>query len=142
MSEMMSVQIKKCQLRNQPSFLGKIVTELKYGDKVSVEEEKKSWLKVLPESQNSNGWVHTSALTTKEIVLKPNSSDVENAASNDEIALAGKGFNEQVEQKFKQNNKDIDFAWVDRMEEIVVSQEKKQSFLSEGGLVGEGGEAS
>jgi len=142
MAETMSVQVRKSQLRNQPSFLGKIITELAYGDKVTVQEEKKSWVRVSDPKQGKEGWMHMSALTTKEIVLKPNSKDVEKAASSDEIALAGKGFNEQVEEKFKQENKSIDFSWIDRMEKIVISQQEKQSFLREGGLADMGGEKS
>lgn len=142
MAESMCVQVKKSQLRNQPSFMGKIVSELAYGDRVAVQEEKKSWVRVTTAKGNREGWMHLSALTTKEIVLNPGSKDVEKAASSDEIALAGKGFNEQVEEKFKQDNKNIDFSWIDRMEKIVVSQQEKQSFIREGGLEGMRGEAS
>ena len=135
----MSVQVRKSLLRNQPSFLGKPVTKLAYGDQVTVVEEKESWVKVQPAKGSIDGWVHISALTTKEIVLNPNSSDVTSAASNDEIALAGKGFNQQVEEQFKQNNKNIDFSRIDAMEKIVVSQDEKQAFLHDGGLDEQGG---
>ena len=52
MSKMMSVQVKKCQVRNQPSCLGKIVSDLAYGDQVSILEEKESWFNVKPASNN------------------------------------------------------------------------------------------
>lgn len=141
MAKSMSVQVKKCQLRNKPSFLGKVVTQLNYGDKVEITGEKNSWVEV-SSATKSSGWVHVSALTEKEIIIKPNSKDIQSAASSDEIALAGKGFNEQVEKKFKQNNKDIDFTWVDKMEKIVVSQDEIQNFLHNGGLAGKEGGAS
>ena len=141
MAKTMSVQVKKCQLRNKPSFLGKIVVNLNYADQVIVEKEKDDWFMVKPENKNKGGWVHVSALSKKKIVLNPNSKDLENAASSDELALAGKGFNEQVEQNYKKKNKNADFTWIDNMEKFVVSPSEIQKFLKQGGLVVEGGDA-
>ena len=138
MAKQMSVQVKKCQLRNKPSFLSKIVTDLKYGDQVSIEKEDESWAEVKPHD-GDGGWVHVSALSEKKIILNPDSKDVESAASGEEIALAGKGFNEQVEEQYKKNNK-IDFTWVDKMEAITISQDEMISFLNDGGLKIEGEE--
>ena len=140
MAKTMSVQVKKCQLRSKPSFLGKVVTRLKYGDKVEVAKEDNSWVEVSP-SKKGGGWIHISALSEKEIIVNPNSKDIESAASNDEIALAGKGFNEQVENDYKKKNKKADFTWVDKMEKFVVSQNEIQKFLKQGGLTAEGGDA-
>ena len=137
MSKPMSIQVKKCQLRNKPTFLAKIVTSLKYGDIVEVKKKEQSWAEVKTDDKPA-GWVHVSALSEKKIILQPNSQDIKNAASGDEIALAGKGFNEQVEQNYKTNNKNIDFTWVDKMEQFVVSQDEMISFLQRGGLKGEG----
>lgn len=141
MTTMMSVQVKKCQLRNQPSFMGKIVTTLAYGDQVTVSEEKESWLNVVPSAKGSGGWVHVSALSAKQIVLNPDSRDVPGSTSSGEIALAGKGFNQQVEQEYKKQNRNVDFSWVDKMEQIVVTQQEIRSFLQQGGLNGEGGKS-
>ena len=141
MAKTMSVQVKKCQLRNKPSFLGKIVINLKYADQVTVKQEDKNWYEVVPVNNKNGGWVHVSALSTKKIVLQDGSKDVENAASSDELALAGKGFNEQVENDFKKKNKNADFTWVDKMEKIVISSKEMQTFLKEGGLNVEGGDA-
>ena len=126
-------------MRSKPTFLGKVVTKLDYGDRVEVDKEENSWVKVSPSGKNT-GWVHLSALSGKEIILNPNSKDIEEAASSDEIALAGKGFNTEVEEKFKQDNKDIDFTWIDKMEKIVVSQNEIQNFINQRGLKANGGE--
>lgn len=139
MAKEMSVQVKQCQLRSKPTFLGKIITRLDYGDRVEVEQEENSWARVSSSGKN-DGWVHISALTEKEIRLNPNSQDIKEAASNDEIALAGKGFNKEVEEKFKQENRNIDFTWIDKMEKIVISQDAIQDFVNQGTLKVEGGE--
>ena len=139
MTKTMSVQVKKCPLRNQPSFLGKVVSTLAYGDQVSVREERASWLHVA--TGKGEGWTHSSALTSKKIILNPDSREVRASTSSEEIALAGKGFNKQVEQEYRRQNRNVDFTWVDKMEQIVISQTEIGSFLREGGLTAEGGKS-
>ncbi len=134
-----SIQVRKSQLRKTPSFLGKIKATVHYGDRLSVLEETDSWSKV--NANGIQGWLHSSALTTKEIVLNPNAGDVSRAADSDEIALAGKGFNKQVEDKFRQKNKHANFKLVDKMEKNTISQEDIEAFLQEGNLHPAGGEA-
>jgi hypothetical protein len=130
----MSVQVKQGQVRATPSFLGKIVATLSYGDRVEVLEKKNPWIKVLPPGKGAPGWMHASALSEKRIVLKAGRKEAEVAASGGELALAGKGFNADVEAEFRKTHKDIDFSWVDRMQAMKVPQEKIGAFLREGGL--------
>lgn len=137
--KMMSVQVKKGEVRLTPSFLGKIIAQLSFGDRVQVLEKKGSWTRIdLPESPDG-GWIHSSALTRKKIVLAAGDQDVQTAASSDELALAGKGFNQQVESEFKAKHPNLDFTWIDRMEKYVVSEKQMKQFLKEGGLSPEGG---
>ena len=140
MSRLMSVQVKKCQLRKRPSFMANIVGRLDYGDRVILARESHSWAQVVCEGKKFSGWVHISALTTKKIILNPNSEEAKGSASSEEIALAGKGFNEQVEEKFKQAHQNIDFTWVDKMQKFVISPKEIQVFLRQGGLRLEGGD--
>lgn len=127
----MSVQVKNGQIRATPSFLGKVMAPLSYGDKVQVLETKNEWMNVTGPGGQS-GWVHSSALTKKKIVMESGSQDVQTGASGDELALASKGFNSDVEADFKAKNKDVDFTWVDRMEKYKVAPEEMQEFLKEG----------
>ena len=63
MVEKKSVQVRESHLRNSPSFLGKIVTTVHYGDRLSVVEDKSPWIKA--SINGKQGWLHDSALTTK-----------------------------------------------------------------------------
>lgn len=117
---------------------GRIVASLHYGDRVAVAEESGSWLKVREAVGGRQGWMHVSALTSKQVVLHPGDADVQAVASGEELALAGKGFNRQVEGAFKGRQR-LDYAWVDRMESIVVPSIQMAKFLKQGGLAGEGG---
>jgi len=130
----MSVQVKQGQVRATPSFLGKILTTLSYGDRVEVIETRNNWIRIAPPRKPPSGWMHSSALTEKRIVLKAGRKEAEVAASGGELALAGKGFNAEVEAEFRNRHKDIDFSWIDRMQEWKVPPEKIRVFLREGGL--------
>lgn len=138
--KMMSLYVRNGYLRSEPSFLGKTVTSVKYGDRLGVIEEKGQWVNVAVSGSNVSGWIHASALTQKKIILKAGAGDAELAASSGEMALAGKGFNSDVEAKFKTQNKDVDFRVVDRMEKIIVSMDEMVNFLKEGNVAArEGG---
>ena len=130
----MSVQVKQGQVRATPSFLGKIVANLAYGDRVEVLDEKEGWVKVLLPGKAGDGWMHSSALSEKRIVLKAGAKEAEIAASGGELALAGKGFNAEVEAEFRAKNKNIDFTWINRMQEMKVPPERISAFLQEGKL--------
>ena len=44
--EVFSVQVLKGSVRQSPTFLGKILFELDYGDKVKIVEENASWVNI------------------------------------------------------------------------------------------------
>jgi Bacterial SH3 domain len=133
--ETLSVQVKEGELRATPSFLGRIVARVAYGDRVNVVENRGAWKKVSPSGGRSQGWMHTSALTTKRIALKAGQTNVQTGATQNELALAGKGFSEEVEAAFRKGNKNLDYTWINRMENFKVSPEQMQNFLVQGNVV-------
>ena len=96
----MSVQVKSGQVLATPTFLGKVVTKVNYGDRLQVLEQQGDWSKVTL-ADGQSGWMHNSSLTKKKIAMKAGSQDAQTGASGDELALAGKGFNSDVEADFK-----------------------------------------
>jgi hypothetical protein len=126
----LSVQVRKADVRSTPSFLGAIVGSLAYADRVTQVEKKGDWIKISRDG-TPLGWVHQQSLTSKQIVLK-GGEVAKTGASSDELALAGKGFTEEVEKEYKAQNKDIDFAPIDRMEKITIAPEKLAKFLKAG----------
>lgn len=138
-TQMMSVQVREGQLRERPSFLGKVVAGVQYGDRMTVLSTQAGWTRVKTGS-GQTGWIHSSALTEKKVVLKAGDVDADTAASGEELALAGKGFNNEVEGEFKAENPDVDYAWVDRMEKMTVSIDESIAFLAAGGVEPKGGE--
>ena len=136
----MSIQVRKGEIRSAPSFLAAVTATAGYGERLTVLEEKGAWMKVSDPEGKVTGWVHSSALTRKRIKLEAGEKDAEVAASSSELALAGKGFNSDVEAEFKNRHKDVDFTWVDKMEKITVTPDQMREFLGQGDVTPAGGE--
>ena len=115
-AEIASVQVRSGQLRDKPSFLGKAGAPVSYGDRLTVMETRGGWVRV--QGNGISGWIHSSALTSKK------------------LALAGKGFNEEVEAEYRASNPQADFTWIDKMETMTISPEQAVRFLQAGGIDG------
>jgi hypothetical protein len=133
--KIMNVQVREGQLRATPSHLGAIVSRLPHGNEVTLVESRGDWRKVFAEGGKSQGWMHVSALTSKKITLKPGENIMGRSVTHDEIALAGKGFSEDVENSYRTANKNLDYTWIDRMESVKASPEQMSKFIDEGGLI-------
>jgi hypothetical protein len=131
-NETMSVQVKESELRATPSFLGKIVARVIYGDRVAIIETGGAWKKVSIKDGTIQGWISSSALTTKKIVLKAGQTNVQTGATQNELALAGKGFNDQVEASYSNQNKTLDYTWINEMETFKVTPDEMRAFLAKG----------
>jgi hypothetical protein len=131
------VGVKTGQLRATPTPFGKILATPRYGESVEKLAAEGAWLRVRYGSQE--GWLHNALLAGRVEGLSAGQATVDSGASSEELALAGKGFNAQVEEAYRRNNSHLDFATVDRMEKLVVAQERMTRFLNEGGVVPEGG---
>ncbi|MGD9973942.1 MAG: SH3 domain-containing protein [Desulfatirhabdiaceae bacterium] len=137
-NQTMSVQVQTGKLRADPSFLAKIIGSVAYGDSVTVNQNQDAWLFVSTQTGQLTGWIHSSALTEKKIVLRAGDADVQKTGGQREISLAGKGFNPEVEKEYRKRNPNLDFNWVDRMEKMVVSDKEIRQFMKEGKLSFEG----
>lgn len=129
----MSIQVREGQLRNRASFLGTVVGTVAYGDRVTVKQVQSGWSEVAT-SAGRTGWIHESALTPKRVVVGSGTDEARIGASGEEIALAGKGFNKEVEAEYKKQNARLDYAWVDRMLGFGVPHAQLVEFLKQGGL--------
>lgn len=134
----MSVNVKETQVRATPSYLGKILAVVKYGDRLEVVQEQSGWAKVSLSGGKVQGWVSLSALQDKRIALTAGQAGSTSGASSGEVALAGKGFNKEVEAQYRDETQ-LDYTWIDRMEGYRVSPEQILTFLREGGLPVPGG---
>lgn len=131
----MSVQVKEGKVLDKPNFFGKLVKTLPYGQAVTTQGEQGAWFQL----SQGGGWIHGSALTSKTIVMQSGAGQAATGASGEEMVLAGKGFNAQVESSYRAQGLG-DYTTVDQMEKTNnFSGAELSAFLSEGALKGHGG---
>ena len=101
---------------------------LEMGAQVTVLKVSGNWAEVRSAANSSlSGWTAVSNLSARRIVASGT------GASASEIALAGKGFNREVEDMYKTQG-NLNYADVDRTEAITVSQDVLFKFVTDGRL--------
>ena len=128
---MMSVEVRETQVRVNPSFLGRVEGNLSYGDRVEVLEQRQGWARI--RLDDLTGWVNMSALTTKRIVLQTGDATAQRGATGSEVALAGRGFNQDVENRYREEQQ-LDFTVIDRIEQNAIDPERIAEFMLDGEL--------
>lgn len=131
--ETVYVAVKKAAIKSGTGNFDKIVAQASYGDELVVDKASNKFHRVHKASDPSiTGWIPATSVTTKKIVA----SSKKVTASADEIALAGKGFSEQVEDGYKTSNKKLDYASVDKLESFRITDSSLKTFLEDGDLNG------
>lgn len=110
----------------------KVIGNIEYGDIVSVISENGKWIEIeLKGNSKIKGWVSASALTKKKIISSGNKV----SADAKELALAGKGFNAQVEKIYSESGNG-NYNAVDEMEKTEVPINELILFIEDGQLNG------
>lgn len=150
------VAVKNTAIRKDASNLSPVITRVKYQDELELLSESGDWWQVSFEGKE--GWLHKSALS-KSLeqaagtgqkssgggflsMLKGSSGSQSQKNANkrrggdaDDITLAGKGFNDDVEGEFKsQGASELNYAAVDAMENRKVPPFDFQKFADDGDL--------
>ncbi|MFI5401712.1 MAG: SH3 domain-containing protein [Planctomycetota bacterium] len=140
------VQVREAHLREQPSFLGKIVRRLPYETEVTVEEQPKgsAWLRVIVVEGGESGWLAQSAVTPKNTTLKAGKGSADARAGRTTRSLAGRGFSEEVERSRREElrGSDVDkgYQTLDALllrPPYSIDPAEVPAFAREGGLGGE-----
>jgi uncharacterized protein YgiM (DUF1202 family) len=125
------VSVKTLTLKSGTGFFSGSKGTLNFGDKVTVIRIDGKFAEIKSATNSSlTGWTATANLSAKQVVAGSSST-----ASAKEVALAGKGFSQEVENSYKnQKDKKINYADVDKTEAIVVREDELKKFLEEGRL--------
>ena len=122
------VSSRTAALRTSTWFFAGTRGTLEMGDQVSVLQVSGNWAEVRSAANASlSGWTSVSNLSARRIVATGA------GATPTELALAGKGFDRDVENAFRAGE-DLNYADVDRTEAITVSMEELFAFITEGRL--------
>ena len=120
---------KTVALKSSTGFFASTKGTLNYGDRVTVLQISGKYAEVRSAANSSlTGWTAISNLSAKQIVSGNTST-----ASAKEVALAGKGFNQEVENSYKTSGA-MNYADVDITESQSVSEAELKAFLEEGRL--------
>ncbi len=109
------VSVEKAYLKEQPKNFSKTLKVLEFLDKVKVLDEDGTWLNVQTvDSEKTKGYIQESVVSTDELT-----SDVSDSVSYGQSATAGaRGFNEETEEGYKDNNPEYDYDSVDTAEQM------------------------
>jgi uncharacterized protein YgiM (DUF1202 family) len=133
LAETLIVKVQSTYLRKEPKFYAPVIATLKAGESVTQVDKQGSWLQVKT-AKGQAGWVHSSAVKIKKFRLLAMDKSLKTQATAEEVALAGKGFNKQVEQEYRSRHKGISFSEVERMLKMKVTPNDLRKFLEEGKL--------
>lgn len=126
----LAVSVREGQLRSAPGFLSGIEAIVRYGESLTILERSGEWLRARRDSDESEGWIHSSALAPPEELNLTGEQRTAGETTSREVALAGRGFNEQVEREY-QEQQELDFGPVTAMEELILPTTDLAAFLDQ-----------
>ena len=122
------VAVRQTAVRSSTWFFAGTRGHLQMGEQVAVLRLSGNWAEIRSSASPSlTGWASVGSLSHRTIVAEGTT------ASAREVALAGKGFDRDVENVFRAGG-ELNFDDVDRMEAVFVSQEALYRFMTEGRL--------
>lgn len=127
-----TVLVSETAVRKKPQFFAPSAGTARLGQSFDAEGPENGWYKV---GGRLDGYIHASAVTARKV--KASGDSVGGGASAEEVTLAGKGFNAQVEKSYAKDGK-ADFAGVDAMEKRGYAEAAVLQFMREGGLLAGG----
>ncbi|MDR2965370.1 MAG: hypothetical protein LBU88_06310 [Treponema sp.] len=126
----MYVATRTADLKSGTGLLSSSTGTLNYGARVTVIRADGRFVEVrCAENSSLTGWIATANLSPRPVV----SGDTATVSAR-ETAMAGKGFNQEVETTYREQNRSLNYADVDRVEGISVTEEELRRFLEEGRL--------
>lgn len=119
-------------IREQCAFFSPVRVKVFYGDTVNITVREGDWFRVT--FRGTHGCIHKSAVEEKAFSLSKTGDLGRASASEAEVALAGKGFNQQVEDSYGKKHPEADFRTVDLVEGYAVTDFQLEEFIRSGAL--------
>ena len=131
-AETVTVITKQNAIRESCKFFSPVKATVHYNDVLDVISQTGDWYQV--SFKGSQGCIHKSAVEKKSISLSKITGSGSQSAAGEEVALAGKGFNPQVESAYKRQNPSLNFQAVNTIENYGVSENELINFIQGGKL--------
>lgn len=126
------IQVAAAKVRIEPKLWATSIADLRYGGEVGVISEENGWAKVRVGAKE--GYLPMTAISSRKVSL--GTTVPSGKASKDDIVLAGKGFDKNTEEQFAKTGMPLNYAEVNRMERITVSESQLRAFVKNGKLSG------
>jgi hypothetical protein len=126
LAEVRYVQVEKARLLKRASAFSALVAVLPYRTKVEVLNPQGAFFRV--QAKQGKGYLAAASLTVNQPKFTSQTS-VGNVTS-DEVATATKGFNAQVESEYRQQNPNLPYAVLDRLEAQTTCPEPQSAYKS------------
>jgi len=124
------VSVKSVDLKSGTGLFTSTKGTLALGEQVTVIQVNGNNVEVKSVKNSSvTGWTSSSNFSTRQVVAGASST-----ATAKEVALAGKGFNQEVEQSYKDHQSNLNYDDVDKIESINISDAELKKFMEEGRL--------
>src|SRR5215470_18791204 len=107
-----TVQVMSAKVMKDPSFLGTTVATVVRGEHLTYQDSQKDWYKVTT-SAGKDGWINKTSVVDKALTLSTKPGGGTGGVSEDEVALAGRGFSPEVEKQYRSQHPDLDYSHVD-----------------------------
>ena len=118
------ISVQTIDLKEAPAFFTGVIGKLKLGDEVTIISERGKWAQI--QAGQLSGWVASTSLSSRRIV------PAGTGGGASELALAGKGFTEEMEIEYRKNG--LDYSIVDLMEGMLIPNEELFNFITSGRL--------
>jgi hypothetical protein len=127
-----TVQVKEIEIKSSPDYMSKPIGKLTYGAKVEISGTEGNWYRIT----TPPGYIPKNVVGRSAKSIDASKGYAASGVTHDETALAGKGFNPQVEGQYKKSSASLAAAYsqVDRVERMTVSDSALRSFIAKGKL--------
>jgi hypothetical protein len=133
LAETATVITKENAIREYCKFFAPVKAQVRYNDVLEILSTEGDWYKV--QFGQSTGCIHKTAVDKRTASASGSFfSRKGSGVSENEAALAGKGFNPQVESSYKQKHPEMKYHLVDNIEKLLVSDREIEQFVTQGGL--------
>jgi hypothetical protein len=126
-----TVRVMSAKVMKAPKFIGSTAGSLSRGDQLTVKEVKGDWYKV---EGAASGWIHKTSVAEGKLQLSTQPGGGGSGASRDEVELAGRGFSQDIENDYRNQNPEQDYSHVDKIEKVSIDPAELEAFAGEGGL--------
>ena len=124
-------------IRKDKRFFAPPILRAPYGAVIQELERAGDWLRV--QYQGKQGWLHISAVQEQKFQLSSLAGGQAQETTQDEVALAGKGFTPEVEKAFREKNPKMRYDLVNQVHAYRIDEQRLQDFIQAGNLREPGG---